>query len=144
MTARYLLCPDTVRSRTDGQWHHVSASQLAMLYRVPMDACVVLSGDWSGPGVERRREDLLDRVRRGELIELRPRFDGNYTPPAVPAPAPARPNGCYNREPFKPVVAMPDGHSFPFRMAMDCQYTLSALGQKDQRCIGCRWRAPAP
>ena len=140
MTARYLLCPGKVRSRTDGQWHHISASQLAMLYRVPMDACLVMPSDWFGPWGERRREELRERVRRGDLIELGPRFDGDYTPPAVPALPPANPYACHNRAPFKTTVAMPDGHSFPFRMAMDCQYTLSALGQVDPRCTGCKWR----
>lgn len=42
MTALYLLCPGPVRSRTDGDWHHIGARQLAHLYRVPMDECVVL------------------------------------------------------------------------------------------------------
>ncbi len=137
MTARYLLCPGPVRSRTDGDWHHVTASRLAMLYGVPMGECIVLPLDWYNG------QCLRARVASGELIELRPRFDGNYT---LPEPArPANPNGCYNRAPFKTTVhvadgRMPDGHSFPFRMAMDCQYTLSDLGQKDPRCVGCRWR----
>lgn len=124
MTARYLLCPGQVRSRTDGQWHHISASQLAMLYRVPMDACLVMHSDWFSPWGERRREELRERVRRGELIELGPRFDGDYTPPAVPA-RPANPYGCHNR--IAPAVP-------------NCQYTLSALGQVDPRCTGCKWR----
>lgn len=51
------------------------------------------------------------------------------------------PNGCHNRAPFLTVVSLRGGHSFPFRMATDCQYTLSALGQADPRCAGCRWRA---
>ena len=48
MTARYLLCPGQVQSASDGQWHHVSASQLAMLYRVPLGDCLVLPAD-AGP-----------------------------------------------------------------------------------------------
>lgn len=137
MTRRYLLCPGFVRSRTDGQQHFIHARQIAFLYGVRWDECVVLPSGWDDPAEERHRENLLARARRGELIALHPRYDGNYT---LPQPRPANPNGCYNRAPFKTTVAMPDGHSFPFRMAMDCQYSLSDLGQKDPRCMGCRWR----
>jgi hypothetical protein len=28
----------------------------------------------------------------------------------------------------------------PFRMAPDCQYTQSELGQADKRCDGCTWK----
>lgn len=142
MTFRYLLCPGSVRSRTDGQSHFIHARQLAFLYGVPMNECVVLPSGWDNRAKERHREGLLARVDSGDLIALYPRRDGDYT---LPEPQrPARPNGCHNRAPFLPVVAMPDGHSFPFRMAPDCQYTLSALGQSDPRCAGCRWRANLP
>lgn len=58
---------------------------------------------------------------------------------------PAPVHGCSNRAPYKRVTELRDHHgrlvaSFPFRMAMDCQYTLSDLGQADHRCHGCRWR----
>ena len=61
-------------------------------------------------------------------------------------------NGCHDRPPFKPFTKVADGHwddgvqripkltSIPFRMNPDCQYTLSALGQKDPGCIGCKHR----
>ena len=54
-------------------------------------------------------------------------------------------NGCHNRAPFKDAVELRDHHgrlveSFPFRMATDCQYTKSDLGQADTLCQGCRWR----
>ncbi len=141
MTARYLLCPGTIRSRTDGQEHHVGASQLAMLYGVSRSECLI-AHEPSSHFDRFAFELLMARVDSGELIALHPRADGDYK---LPEPArPARPNGCYNRAPFLPIVAMPDGHSFPFRMAMDCQYTLSALGQADPRCVGCRWRANLP
>ena len=58
--------------------------------------------------------------------------------------APANPYACHNRAPYKPEVSLPGGHSFPFRMAMDCRYTLSSLGQADPRCAGCKWRADLP
>jgi hypothetical protein len=57
--------------------------------------------------------------------------------------------GCHNRAPFKKewVGYGIDGEtgnlvkaSYPFRMASDCQYTLTELGQADKRCEGCCWR----
>lgn len=48
-----------------------------------------------------------------------------HVQPMAPAPRPTNPYGCHNRAPTA---------------APDCQYTLSALGQKDARCTGCRWR----
>lgn len=79
MTARYLLCPGFVTSRTDGDWHYVDARQLSVLYGVPMADCVALpylSPLNHGPHVA-----LLGRVRRGELIALHPRADGDYRLP---------------------------------------------------------------
>lgn len=62
-------------------------------------------------------------------------------------------NGCYNREPYKETVIVQDGWwlkgqnektgrliKIPFHMTTDCQYTLSELGQKDVKCVGCKWR----
>lgn len=83
-TARYLLCPGLVRSRADGDRHHVGASRLAMLYRVPMADCLVLPPQ--RPENHRARMDLLDRVRLGELIALQPRADGQYRLPSPPTP----------------------------------------------------------
>ncbi len=148
MTHLYLLCPGPVRSRTDGDWHRIGARQLAHLYRVPMDECLVLNHGGS-PGFDRRRDELLARVYRGELIKLRPRADGNYVlppkPMTKPTTAPALVNGCHNRQPYKPVVELRDldgrvVNTFPFRMRQDCAYTHTDLGQADSRCAGCRWR----
>lgn len=59
-------------------------------------------------------------------------------------------NGCHNRAPYKEYVVVQDGWtqkgeiryliSIPFPMTTDCQYTLSELGQKDEKCVGCKWR----
>jgi hypothetical protein len=58
-------------------------------------------------------------------------------------------NGCYNREPYKAEVMVQNGWTdeqtrrmiaIPFTMTTDCQYTLSELGQKDEKCVGCKWR----
>ena len=66
---------------------------------------------------------------------------------AQPAPRTPR-NACYHRAPFKASTQLRDPHGtlvaeFPFRMAHDCQYTKTELGQADKLCHGCRWRQGA-
>lgn len=64
--------------------------------------------------------------RHGGSAELVGVADGVATfSVTLPQPRPANPYGCHNRAPTA---------------APDCQYTLSALGQVDARCTGCRWR----
>lgn len=153
MTSHYVLCPGWVRSRTDGDAHFIGARQLAHLYGVPFRDCYVMPSDWLSPSEIQRRHLLRARVASGELIALRPRADGKYTLPEAPVPAvpPTTPkprtpsNGCHNRAPFKASTELRDHHgrlvtSWPFRMASDCQYTLSDLGQADKACHGCCWR----
>ena len=62
-------------------------------------------------------------------------------------------NGCHNRKPFKEFVLVADGFlmdgrthapqivASPFRMARNCQYTKTTLGQADKGCTGCKWKA---
>ena len=84
MTARYLLCPGLVRSRVDGDLHFVDAGRLAWLYGVRREECLVLPPLQCGAlGADRVRTELIDRVVRGELVALRPRADGRYSPPEV-------------------------------------------------------------
>lgn len=75
-TARYVLCPGPVRSRVDGQEHHVGAAELVQLYRVNPSACLVMP---SGPGG--LRAWALGCIERGELVALHPRPDGDYRLP---------------------------------------------------------------
>ncbi len=61
--------------------------------------------------------------------------------------------GCHNRKPFAPWYFVQDGWWLDGQtrvakvsqarhvMAKDCRYTLSELGQKDERCLGCTHRA---
>ena len=62
-------------------------------------------------------------------------------------------HGCHDRPAYKPAMVVADGYywsggetrtqklvSVPHRMAKDCQYTLSQLGQADQKCKGCKWK----
>lgn len=78
MTARYLLCPGPVRSRIDGDIHHLGARHLAQLYGVRMGECIALP---QGPGLDQhlRRDALLART---DLIRLSPRGDGDYHLPS--------------------------------------------------------------
>lgn len=66
-----------------------------------------------------------------------------------------KPYACHNREPFRQTVELQsptvvDGQvvatttTFPFRMRQDCSYTTTELGQADERCVGCHWRATPP
>jgi hypothetical protein len=69
---RYLLCPGSVMSKVDRQYHYISAEQLAKLYSVRMDQCEI------------RPERMFARLgwRQPEgLIELHPRYDGDYVLP---------------------------------------------------------------
>ncbi len=69
----------------------------------------------------------------------------------------ARLNACHSRKPYRATTIVQDGWTppmgslyggarhpkvvgVPFRMAQDCQYTKSDLGQADKGCIGCPWR----
>ncbi len=66
----------------------------------------------------------------------------------------AKAYGCFNRPEFKHVYPAQDGWwvdgttrhqrmvKVPFRMAYDCQYTLSELGKNDAKCTGCKHKEP--
>lgn len=67
--ARIILRPTTVRSRTDGQVHHVSAGDLAHLYGVPLERCKVVHDEYvAEAGWEPAPDDLVLHVR----------YDGKY------------------------------------------------------------------
>ena len=57
---------------------------------------------------------------------------------------------CLNREPFPETLEMMDGYEnswlrhkveVPFAFTRDCNYSASTLGQADQQCRDCTWRA---
>lgn len=73
----------------------------------------------------------------------------------------SKPYGCHNRTPFADATVMQDGWATafdihgnprrmamyrmaPFRMARDCRYTHTTLGQADPRCTGCTHRTDNP
>jgi hypothetical protein len=61
--------------------------------------------------------------------------------------------GCYNRPDYRKMLPVQDGWwldgqtrvakmvATPFRMTPECQYTHTALGRKDHKCVGCKRRA---
>lgn len=83
MSPQYLLCPGLVRSQVDGGMHQVNAAQLARLYGVRIDQCVVLPE----PGRERFHCERLRLLRRcevgGDMVLLTLRTDGDYTLPIM-------------------------------------------------------------
>lgn len=82
MTKRYLLIPGDVKSSADSDWHYVSASRLAYLYKVSMSECIVIPEiDHGALGGGRERSELLCKADRGELIVLRPKSNGDYSIP---------------------------------------------------------------
>ena len=60
--------------------------------------------------------------------------------------------GCKNRAPFAPSIQVADGWEnswarrmvdMEFRMDPNCIYSTSELGEKDEKCHGCKWKAGA-
>lgn len=66
---RLVLVPGWVISRHDGDSHFITARQLAELYHVPFDKCVVWNPNQGG-----YRPTIADVI-------LTPRKDGDYTIP---------------------------------------------------------------
>ena len=68
---KYLVCPGTVISKSDGDEHFISAGQLMRLYGVKPTECVVM------PTGSARR----GWTEPAGLIHLRPSYHGNYELP---------------------------------------------------------------
>lgn len=66
---KYAVYPGEVKSKSDGDTHLITASQLMSLYRVNPKECVVIDFE--------RPETYLGRDV-SNLIKLYPREDGNY------------------------------------------------------------------
>ena len=73
---RYLVLPGRVYSRTDGDDHFISASQLMHLYGVDPRECVI--GELEPHGDYSRRPLGM---RGDDMIELRPDYSGRYQIP---------------------------------------------------------------
>jgi len=68
---RVILCPDFVRSKSDGDRHFISASMLARLYGVlPTDIVRVKNSS--------KPEMPQDQMLHEGWVELWPRYEGDY------------------------------------------------------------------
>jgi hypothetical protein len=64
---KYLVCPGIVISKSDGDKHYISASDLIRLYKVNPLECKIVNSRESSAGLD-----------WSKYIILRPRTDGNY------------------------------------------------------------------
>ena len=71
---RYVVYPGVVISQTDGQEHYIGASQLMRLYGVDPAECFIFEPApyWTAGMYSYNHTLTLG------LIELRPRYDGDY------------------------------------------------------------------
>lgn len=74
MSVKYLVWPGRVRSKVDGDGHYLTAMQLISLYRVRPRDCII---------AETLTQKNLSaiRARNPGIIDLYPRYNGNYTLP---------------------------------------------------------------
>jgi hypothetical protein len=73
---RYILFGGTTKSARDSDIHYVSARELMSLYRLSPADCILIDHE----------SDLgkLHGLDRSALIDLHPRYDGNYNVPQAP------------------------------------------------------------
>ncbi len=62
---KYILFPGNITSKNDNQIHYISASMLIKLYKVNPKECIEFSR-------------TINEKEYQNLIELHPRYDGNY------------------------------------------------------------------
>jgi hypothetical protein len=70
---KYLVIADYITSKNDGDRHFITCNQLIRLYSVREEECICMEN-----GTKRYQ---MYRDRYGDLIELRPKFDGDYRLP---------------------------------------------------------------
>jgi hypothetical protein len=67
---KWLVVPDFVTSKTDGQRHFINGQKLMELYGVDPEECIVVA-----------HPTLTNGYDLEKLLILSPRYDGNYTLP---------------------------------------------------------------
>lgn len=72
MVKKYMLHPGRVISKKDGDEHYIQADQLARLYGVPLNECLIVPAGDALYGANLERTDV---------IHLHPRYSGDYTLP---------------------------------------------------------------
>lgn len=75
---KYVICPGTVISKTDGQRHYINAPTLMMLYGVTPKECEIHEPQEWWP---LSYYDMAAERNKGK-IKLAPRHDGKYVLPA--------------------------------------------------------------
>jgi hypothetical protein len=72
---KYLVIPDYIISKNDGQRHYISCNKLVQLYGVDEGECVFVESSSTG-----KMTDSIEynKKRYGNLIELKPKHSGNY------------------------------------------------------------------
>lgn len=68
---RYVVIPGFISSKNDGDRHYVGARQLMNLYGVEPSECLIFSYN--------RKGISLEWLRSRGLVELSPRYDGDYS-----------------------------------------------------------------
>ena len=71
MKIKYVIHPGEVKSKTDGDFHHISAEQLMELYKVDPSECIV-AGKNPPSRAGQRLTELTD------VRHLYPKYSGNY------------------------------------------------------------------
>jgi hypothetical protein len=73
----YVLMPGGVISKSDGQWHNISAGKLLMLYRADPEDCVQYDCERAFTDTEYARNNDW----KLSLIQLKPDYHGEYLLP---------------------------------------------------------------
>ena len=78
MSKKYLVIADYVLSKNDGDRHFINCNKLMQLYAVHKEECICVESEVYG-----RYYPPLDVLHRqyGGLIELRPKYNGDYSIP---------------------------------------------------------------
>ena len=66
MLPKYVLCPGKIPSKSDNDFHFISAGQLAQLYHVKVEDCIVIEAGKEVP------------EQYHKLPWLTPRYHGDY------------------------------------------------------------------
>lgn len=67
---RYMLHPGWICSKNDGDWHFIGVGQLVQAYRINIKECLVCASC--------QGREALPCTNEGNLINLFPRYDGDY------------------------------------------------------------------
>lgn len=78
MEKKYVVIADYVISKNDGDRHFITCNQLVKLYGVREEECIFMESSIRGKHWPPLGYYYL---RHGPLIELRPRYHGNYNMP---------------------------------------------------------------